>query len=434
MDDKEKKELDAAIKEINSVLQEADKAREVDDVISEILNPEGAYSSEFSDKFSKYHGRVSPEMDESMGAAGLRKRDYSAEADEAIARRKAAESRISKKVDPDHRKTYDRETINAVRPEFTLDGGVRYPVYGVGESEQRVVYDADWEDEAKQKAAELERRRRSNMLRGDSEYARQQFMFTGAGKIARRDPVRSRLIDPLEEELDAGTREIYRAEDDEPASAPRESEAREEQKKSDDGKKSFFPEGFSEEQKNDSALSGKTGTDETDGSDGLTKEETQNIDSLVLSELSSELDGENVYKDEHWQEIVEQARKRKEQMEVDARREEALERSRRKLDKQKQRIAQLEDDIGKAPITDMDIFTVDKQKDKFTGINPEDEAENGIAFDSDVRHEKKATAYSPGVRFDSPAGFAVEAEKLSPGEAANLGRGAALGESKIKKG
>ena len=38
---------------------------------------------------------------------------------------------------------YSAAASQAQRPEFTANGGVRYPSMGVGDSEERVVYDAE---------------------------------------------------------------------------------------------------------------------------------------------------------------------------------------------------------------------------------------------------------------------------------------------------
>jgi|GEM_PF-950428 len=429
-------EIDDAIKGINSAVSKADKAREVDDILNEILGSDGSYKADFSEMFTKYNGSASPDLTDIMPSAGLRRRDYSAEADEAMKAEKAIDSRISKKVPSQVRKTYDRETETAVRPEFTPDGSVRYPSYGVGESEQRVVFDADWEDQAKEEAKRIEKLRRSNMLRGDSQYAR-DFQFTRAQKYASSRTPYPELIDPLEEDLDPGTREVYSADGGassrfiDPLSG--QSDDRESEDKQ---KKSFFREGFSVKQKTDDAVSGKTqNEDDSEGENGgLSPEVAQEVDSRVIEAFASDIKADNEYRDEHWQEIVDKARVRKQQMEAQARQEEARARSLSKLNEQKRKIAQMEGDLGKAPITNMDDFTANIE-DKFEAINPEDEEET-IKADEETsypRPEKKAGSYRPDLRFDSPAGMAVEAEMLTPEEVKSISGMSGENDKKIKK-
>ena len=70
---------------------------------------------------------------------------------------------------------------------------------GVGASEERVVYDAEWEERAKQEAARLRRVREDRMLRGDSTYVRS---FVANGRPMRTAPGRSPYIDPLSADED----------------------------------------------------------------------------------------------------------------------------------------------------------------------------------------------------------------------------------------
>ncbi|MCH5197979.1 MAG: class B sortase [Oscillospiraceae bacterium] len=415
--DVNKKEIDELAKEISDAVAPSDKKYEVDDILNDILGSDGSYKEDFSEMLSKYHGGDLSNILSDLPGAGMPHRDYAAEADAAIAASRAIDRSISKKVSADVRATYDRETESAIRPEFTPDGSVRYPSYGVGESEQRVVYDADWEVQAKEEAARLEKLRRGNMLRGDSGYAR-SFQFSGAeNRYAPKKTSYSGLIDPLSDEFDPGTREIYSAE----AEKENPPQAYKKEEKEPDEKKPFFVEGFSARKKGTDAAGGKTENDDGSEEKGLSKEQSERVNRSVVEAFSNGLEADNEFKDERWQSIVGKAQKRKEQLEIDARKKEARQRSQQNLNRQKQKIAHLEEDIGKSPITDMNIFS-DYSDDKFDSIDgePENTAE-------------KASAYKPESAFEAPAFLEVDAERLTPEEMTRLHISVSGADEKIQK-
>ena len=186
-----------------------DKASAVDDILRDIMNPDGTFNKEFSDLFSRYLGGSVSEMalaDLSDRTDEKRPRtrvefEQPAPRREPDPQQQPAAQRVNEKLPPDVREIYDREARSAARPEFTNEGTVRYPSMGVGASEERVVYDADWEEKAKREAARREKVRRENMLRGDSAYAR-SFRFSSAEEGYRPPNVNAAYIDPLDDSRD----------------------------------------------------------------------------------------------------------------------------------------------------------------------------------------------------------------------------------------
>lgn len=223
----------------------------VDDILAGILNPDGSFNDEFNGLLKKYVGGdttgtvisavdISDRRDEANVSSRV---EYEAEADISFASVKNANERIEEKIPESVRTVYAEASAQAQRPEFTSTGDVKYPTMGVGAAEERVVYDADWEETAKKEAARLERVRQDRMLRGDSAYAR---TFTQGGAYLPRKSIyvdapasNSEYIDPLSRDDDF------------------EGETADSQYYS-SSKKSFFPEGFSATQRNNSASGGKT--------------------------------------------------------------------------------------------------------------------------------------------------------------------------------
>ena len=175
----------------------------VDEILSGILNKDGSFNEEFGALLTKYLG------EDAAHVTSLRGIDLSSRADEfrprqhveyeepdgrygyEYGRGRDVDRRIEEKMPEDVRYMYSEAASQAQRPEFTASGGVRYPAMGVGDSEERVVYDAEWEERARQEAARLQRVREDRMLRGDSTYVRS---FVSGGRPLRG---RSPFIDPL---------------------------------------------------------------------------------------------------------------------------------------------------------------------------------------------------------------------------------------------
>ena len=183
----------------------------VDDILAGILNADGSFNDEFGALLTKYLG------DDAAHVASLRGIDLSSRVDEPRIRQRVEyeapdarhayergiDRRIEEKIPEAVRPMYNAAASEAQRPEFTATGGVRYPAMGVGDSEERVVYDAEWEERARQEAARLQRVREDRMLRGDSTYVRS---FVANGRQMR--PGRSPFIDPLSADDDFD--EVYR--------------------------------------------------------------------------------------------------------------------------------------------------------------------------------------------------------------------------------
>ena len=183
----------------------------VDEILAEILNKDGSFNDEFGALLTKYLG------EDAAHVKSLRGIDLSDRADEPRYRQRVEyedpnvrshygpgpdrdyDRRIEQRMPEDVRYMYSEAAANAQRPEFTSSGSVRYPAMGIGASEERVVYDAEWEERARQEAARLQRVREDRMLRGDSTYVRS---FVAGGRPMRTAPGRSPYIDPLSADED----------------------------------------------------------------------------------------------------------------------------------------------------------------------------------------------------------------------------------------
>ena len=227
----------------------------VDDILAGILNSDGTFNDEFNGLLKKYVGGdapviinvpasdISDRRDEPVITSASRI-EYEEKQDISFAPdMKTIDERIEEKIPEIARDLYAKASAEAQRPEFTSTGDVKYPAMGVGEAEERVVFDADWEETAKKEAARLERVRQDRMLRGDSPYARS---FNSAGTYV---PKSSPYIDSP----DRGNAYIDPVSDDDDF----ENMAMNSQYYS-SSRKPFFQEGFSATQKNNSAAGGKT--------------------------------------------------------------------------------------------------------------------------------------------------------------------------------
>lgn len=222
----------------------------VDDILAGILNSDGSFNDEFNGLFAKYFVGNTQEIkvpdvdlsDRSGEEAPKEKVTYDS-GEFVTVREKTAAERIEEKMPESVREIYSEASSDAQRPEFTSTGDVKYPSMGVGASEQRVVFDADWEETAKKEAQRLERVRQDRLLRGDSAYSR-TFIAGGIYMPQQNQYVQNPNANPLY--IDP----ISRDEDFE--NPQQNSQYYSSQKKS------FFPEGFSVVQKNNVAASGKT--------------------------------------------------------------------------------------------------------------------------------------------------------------------------------
>ena len=336
MDNKDERALTA--EELKASVN-AGTAANVDDILGEIMDRDGMYSSGYEDMISKYGaipGEAPPEPQPSAprrSALGrtFPRRDYNAEADEAVAAQRRAEQRVNRKMAPSVRGTVAQEGQDLMRPEFTYDGSVRYPSYGIGESGERVIYDADWEDQAKQEASKISRTHGGEPIQPDRAQP-SPFRFTGAEEPLKRKTAEAPLgakertygvRRPSEEqEFTMDNNDFYnetsplfrsgvpvgRADLQEPAAQPQEQpDAR-----------------------------------------GLSPEAKRTVDNAVLEAFSSDFDSDAAFK-ERWKETVEKAQRRKELKAKQAQEEEARLRSQQKLEEQERRVAQMEKVLERTP-------------------------------------------------------------------------------------
>lgn len=257
-----------------------------EDILAEILSADGTFNSEFNGLFERYLGVNSvsqtpvapPVFTPAVQSHPEVNTDYSSQIGQRVEyespeyvsqHQKSRQSDFEDKLPVDVREVYSTTASQAQKPEFTAQGTVRYPVMGVGEAEERVVYDADWEEKAKKEAARLERVRQDNMLRGDSAWAR-SFVSGGIPMSSRvptavkRPAVNPAYIDPLSDDT-AGDISF----------AQHKAEAQEKKEK-----KSFFQEGFSATQIKSNVAGGKTEANIS----GKENEEEKNAHSKKVNE------------------------------------------------------------------------------------------------------------------------------------------------------
>lgn len=222
----------------------------VDDILAGILNSDGSFNDEFNGLFAKYFvGNAQeikvPDVDLSdRSGEELPKEKIAYDSGEfGSVREKTADERIEEKMPESIRELYSEASSEAQRPEFTSTGDVKYPSMGVGASEQRVVFDADWEETAKKEAQRLERVRQDRLLRGDSAYSR-TFIAGGMYLPQQNQYVQNPNANPLY--IDPLSR-------DEDFENPNQNSQYYSSQK-----KSFFPEGFSVVPKSNVAAGGKT--------------------------------------------------------------------------------------------------------------------------------------------------------------------------------
>ncbi len=229
----------------------------VDDILAGILNPDGSFNDEFNGLLKKYVGAGDGENPFAAPAAGASEMpaepaavrteapsvrvEYEKPIEIDFSQYKDPDERIEEKIPENVRASYYAAASEAQRPEFTSTGDVRYPVMGVGAAEERVIFDADWEETARKEAQRLERVRQDRMLRGDSAYGRGYLSSQYARNnlyVNNPEPA-SEYIDPLSRDDDfervTANSQYYSS-----------------------SRKSFFPEGFSVSPKNNTASGGKT--------------------------------------------------------------------------------------------------------------------------------------------------------------------------------
>lgn len=182
----------------------------VDDILDQIMGEDGGFNDEFTELYAKYLGGSALEIADALnvdlsdrtGESRTHTRVEYEDPDLAFRPKVDMTKRITDRLPENMRDIYAAAEKQVQRPEFTSGGEVKYPSMGVGESEERVVFDADWEETARQEAAKREAIRRDNMLRGDSVYAR-SFVSGGrpmADGGVPRPAVNPAYIDPLSDD------------------------------------------------------------------------------------------------------------------------------------------------------------------------------------------------------------------------------------------
>ena len=298
----------------------------VDDILRDIMREDGTFNDQFNELYARYNGgtpdalRVSDISDRSDDAPppAAERVEY----EEAPARPPVREpdtaQRISSKLPPEVREVVTRETYDSTYPAFSHDGTVRYPAMGVGEAEERVVYDADWEERARRDAARRERARREQMLRGDSAYVR-DFRFSSSDERYGRPNVNPSFIDPLDDSQDEP---LFTSRRVSAAQQQRKRMYDSPQQKETKAEKPFFPQGFPE-RKSEGAVAGKTvnrtedsreavrGTDISMGA-AARREPAPDADSAVLAAFSAGREAENAFH-ARWDEVARAAAQRRDQ-------------------------------------------------------------------------------------------------------------------------
>lgn len=181
----------------------------VDDILDQIMGKNGGFNDDFAKLYAKYLSGSAGDMNDALSvdlsdrSGEHRMRTQVEYEDPDLAERPKVDTakRVAARLPDGLRDMYTAAEQRVQRPEFTPGGEVKYPSMGVGESEERVVFDADWEERAKQDAARREALRRENMLRGDSVYARSFVTGSAYGDgSAQRVSVNPAYIDPLSDD------------------------------------------------------------------------------------------------------------------------------------------------------------------------------------------------------------------------------------------
>ncbi len=312
--------------------------RNVDDIIGEIIGGTGDYSSDYTDMFSKYNAEYAP--DDNTGV--FPRRDYSAEADAAVANQRAMEKRIARKMAPSVRGAVSMQTPEAVHPEFAYDGSVVYPSQGVGESGERVVFDADWEDQAKEEAAKRGKYYRDEPQRQPPPYAN-EFHFSRADEPReKKQPARADKPPRSARKIPAQPKKTPQ-----PSFQPPIKDNTMDFKGIQQEPKPQMPRNFAP-QPGQTANFPKPEKQPEPENRGLTPEKQRSVDNAVLEAFSSDFDSDELFK-ERWKDTVEKAQRRKEQKAKEAQETEAKLRSLQLLEEKQRKIAQMEANIAKNP-------------------------------------------------------------------------------------
>lgn len=324
-------------------------------------------------------------------------------------------AKIIERLTPRMREIYASVEHDAQSPGFTSGGEVIYPSMGVGASEERVVFDADWEDKAKQEAAERESFRRESMPHSGSDYTRGfvtggKTMDSHTGYGVRKPLGETTLIDPLSDD-----RELDRAAAMKPVPARKTALNRTERKEpemdSTEEKKSFFQEGFPAEKINDnSAAGGETAAVRSAENAAIKAQSGEK----VVSSLSSSDEKETEFR-ERWKATVEQAQKRKAERLARAEEQRLAEEKAQKERDNLIKARELSEEKKSAPLDLAAINEAERRaQERKAAAQQKKEEEPAPAAKTDVPEVKKTAPKENGFVFDMSASEKEEEPAPAP--------------------
>lgn len=369
----------------------------VDDILAEIMG-DGGFNDDFSGLYARYLGNGKT-PDTVRRDNGVKQRVEYEAPPEFNDGRSAKKSGFEEKLPEGMRIVYDAAEEEAKRPEFTSGGEVRYPTMGTGEAEERVVFDASWEEQAKKEAAKREARRRDVALKGDSTYVR-SFVSGGMpmanrGSTAEKRPaVNPKYIDPLSD--DDPKPSAYRADSAEALKLYERQEEKVNNTENSDKQNSFFQDGFSVKSGNPAPADGKTyGDTLSRGASSAASEKSaaapsaENggktlIDDAVLDAFARSQKSDEDFRAK-WKNEIELAEKRKKERAAAQSRKKAEERAMsERLETEKKALA---DDLPGIPLEingAEEVKRTERVRDNTSSTTPAEEEETfGFKYPSD---------------------------------------------------
>lgn len=309
------KEFNDVSEELKNALPPKSPADDAEEILGEIMGKGGSYNEAFHSMMNKYlgvDGSLADPDDVDTGRIFRRHVDENLEGHISVEGRNAADrgvdERIRQKLAPSVRSVYvSEDEIAPARPSFTPDGSVVYPGAS-GDSGERVVYDADWEKQAKAQAGKIDDMRRSGVTTAGTNLG-STFRFAGNGG------------------------------DDSPAGQKTGTASRPSGAASRVSHEDFLtpvigtpePEKVKKETRSVRPLA--ENADET-----LTNQEKEQVENAVLELFSPATDADKAFR-EKWADTVSRAQKRKEKLEEENKKENARLRSEEKQREKEQQVA-----------------------------------------------------------------------------------------------
>lgn len=281
----------------------SEKTEDVDDILGEINEKSG--ESGFHQMMHKYLGDDAAQEDvPDTGRIFRRHIDEELYSHVSASPDRAGKDKPQETASSDVRELYNADPFTYTpRPTFTSDGSVLYPSRGVGETGERVIFDADWESQAQEEAGKIEEIRRSGILTGETSHSR-TFRFSGSDvPETPRAAVR---------EDEASARDISLS--DKPEKP--------------------------EEIKRNTPVGHVWSLAESEG-EILSEEDRQKAENAVLAAFSGDFDSDQALK-ARWADAVSQAQKRKEQRKMEIQKENNRLRSEEKLREKEKQVAEEE--------------------------------------------------------------------------------------------